>query len=90
MCFPLPAFSQLRPYKTKRVGHECPTHTSPRRARSPVRLLGSAQSLRAGFAPHTTYATVLSFPGRKWYGGQGPLTDTSQFFSCLTALLVRF
>ena len=41
-------------------------------------------------ATHKTYATVLSFPGRKWYGGQGPLTEISQFFSCFTALLHRF
>jgi|KBSMisStandDraft_5_1062788.scaffolds.fasta_scaffold2099289_2 hypothetical protein len=32
------------------------------------------------------YATVRSFPGKKWYGGQGPLTEISQFFSCLAAL----
>jgi len=36
------------------------------------------------------YATVRSFPGKKWYGGHGPLTEISQFFSCLTALLQRF
>lgn len=32
-------------------------------------------------------ATVRSLPGRKWYGGQGPLRTSSQFFNCLAAVL---
>src|SRR5262249_11935212 len=35
-------------------------------------------------------ATVLSLPGKKWYGGHGPLIANSQFFNCLAALLYRF
>ena len=32
-------------------------------------------------------ATVRSFSGRKWYGGQGPLMTSWQFFNCLVAVL---
>jgi hypothetical protein len=43
--------------------------------------------LENGRTAYELPATVRSFPGKKWYGGQGPLTDSSQFLSCLAALL---
>ena len=70
-------------FQMKKVGLECPTHINTIELRSPGQP-------SAAVPTWSIYATVLSLPGKKWYGGQGPLTDTSQFFNCLTALLVRF